>query len=88
MLSMHSKYNNIHKNEMFNALICINNHVIMSINCMLSLTPFKIFEVNWLILMSSMSFMGVRTYTQKFESKNTNGEGSEEEATLHQIFPL
>ena len=85
---MHSKYNNIHKNEIFKALICINNHVIMSINCMLSLTPFEIFEFNWFILMSSMISIGVRTYTHKFESKNTNGEGSEEEATLHQIFLL
>ena len=28
MIDMHSKYDNMHKNEMFYALICINNHVI------------------------------------------------------------
>ena len=28
MIDMHSKYDNMHTNGMFNALICINNHVI------------------------------------------------------------
>ena len=28
MIDMHSKYDNMHKNGMFYALICINNHVI------------------------------------------------------------
>ena len=28
MIDMHSKYDNMHKNEMFYALICINNNVI------------------------------------------------------------
>ena len=37
---MHSKYDDMHNNRMFDALICINNHVITSINCMLS----RIFE--------------------------------------------
>ena len=32
---MYSKYDNIHKNGMFNAKICITNHIITSINCML-----------------------------------------------------
>ena len=35
---MHSKYDNIHKNEMFYVLIYINNHIIISINCILSAT--------------------------------------------------
>ena len=33
---MHSMYDNIDKNEMFYFLICINNHVINSINFILS----------------------------------------------------
>ena len=33
---MNSTYDNMHKNEMFCILICINNHVIISKNCMLS----------------------------------------------------
>ena len=33
---MHSKYDNIYKNRMFYALICIHNHIIPSINCELS----------------------------------------------------
>ena len=36
MKDMHSKYDNMHKNRIFYALICINNHVINRINCMLS----------------------------------------------------
>ena len=36
MIDMHLKYDNMHKNEKFYALIYINNHVITSINFMLS----------------------------------------------------
>ena len=37
IIDMHAKYDNIHENGMFNALICINNHIITSINFMLSI---------------------------------------------------
>ena len=36
MIDMHSKYDNMHTNEMFYALICINNHIIECVNCILS----------------------------------------------------
>ena len=36
MIEMHSKYNNMYTNIIFNALNCINNHVNSCINCMLS----------------------------------------------------
>ena len=36
IIDMHSKYDNMHKNEMFYALVCINNYIISCINCMLS----------------------------------------------------
>ena len=36
MIIMKSKYDNMHNNRIFYALICINNHVITGINCMLS----------------------------------------------------
>ena len=36
MIDMYSKYDNMHTNGMFYALICINNHIIEFINCMLS----------------------------------------------------
>ena len=36
MMNMHSMYDNMHKNKIFYTLIYINNHVITSINCMLS----------------------------------------------------
>ena len=35
MIDMHLKYDNMHKNEIFYALICINNDIITCINCML-----------------------------------------------------
>ena len=35
-IDMHSKYDNIHKNEMFYANIYINNHIIKFTNCMIS----------------------------------------------------
>ena len=31
---MHSKYDNMHMNGMFYALICINNYIITSLSCM------------------------------------------------------
>ena len=35
---MYSKYDNIHMNRMFYALICIHNHINTSISCILSST--------------------------------------------------
>ena len=37
MIEMHSKYDNMHTNGMFYALICINNHVLSCYDCMLSI---------------------------------------------------
>ena len=37
MMNMHSKYDNMHRNGMFYALLYINNHENTSISCMLSL---------------------------------------------------
>ena len=39
MIEMHSKYDNMHTNRIFNTLNCINNHVNLCMNCMLSTTP-------------------------------------------------
>ena len=36
MIDMHLKYDNVHKNKIFNVLICINHHVNSFTNCMLS----------------------------------------------------
>ena len=52
MIDMHSKNDNIYKNVMFHALICINNHVITSINFMLSIVNFQIMLNNIFILSS------------------------------------
>ena len=41
MIEMHLKYDNVHKNRIFNALNCINNHVNSCINCMLSILKDK-----------------------------------------------
>ena len=37
MISMHSKYDNISKNGILNALVCINNSIIACLNYMLSI---------------------------------------------------
>ena len=36
MIGMHSKYDNMHTNRMFYALICIINYIIVCMNWMLS----------------------------------------------------
>ena len=44
---MYLKYDNMHTNGTFNALIYINNHVNSCINCMLSIANFcRIIELN------------------------------------------
>ena len=37
MIDLQSNYDNMHKDEMFYALVCINNHIVTCINCMLSI---------------------------------------------------
>ena len=41
MIDIHPKYDNMHKNGMIYALIFINNHIIININCMLSTIQVK-----------------------------------------------
>ena len=36
MIDIHSKHDNMNKNKIFCAIICINNHIISYVNCMLS----------------------------------------------------
>ena len=36
MIDIHSKFYNMHTNEIFYVLICIKNHINLCINCMLS----------------------------------------------------
>ena len=38
MIEMHSKYDKMHTNRMFYALICINNHIFVCYDCMLSMS--------------------------------------------------
>ena len=35
MIDMYSNYDNMHTNVIFYALICINNHIIVCVNCIL-----------------------------------------------------
>ena len=42
MIVMYSKYDSMHKNEMFYALIYISNYIIICINYMLSIYAWKI----------------------------------------------
>ena len=39
---MHSKYDNMHTNRIFNVLNCISNHVNSCINCMLSMNSLSL----------------------------------------------
>ena len=41
MIDIYSKYDNMHKNEMFYALICINNNKIICLDCMLSCVVYR-----------------------------------------------
>ena len=41
MIDIHLKHDNMHKNGMVYALIFINNHIIICIDYMLSMTPRK-----------------------------------------------
>ena len=41
MIEMHSKYDKMHKNGMFYALICINNHIFACLDCMLLVSAKK-----------------------------------------------
>ena len=61
MINIYSKYDNMHKNEIFYALICINNHVNSCINCMLSMTSQKTFlnVVQVLLWQHAVAFKGV-----------------------------
>ena len=50
MIDIHSKHDNMHKSGMFYALICINDHIISCIICMLSLIqgvlqPFNVRDI-------------------------------------------
>ena len=49
MIDMHLKYDKMHKNIMIYALVYINNHIITSINNMLSIVPHNIL---WFIITS------------------------------------
>ena len=51
MIDIHSKYDNMHKNEIFYALVSINNLVIRSISCMLSKVKKQIqtTQINFLV---------------------------------------
>ena len=41
MIDMHSKYDNMHRNGMFDTLICINNHIIACVSCMLLISNYS-----------------------------------------------
>ena len=45
MIDMYSKYDSVHRNKFFYAIICINKYVITSISCMLSWRKFKYFSI-------------------------------------------
>ena len=62
MIDMHSKYDNMHKNGLFDALICINNHIIACVNCMLSSSSY------FITFIDNFSWFGW-VYLVRYESK-------------------
>ena len=46
MIDMYLKYDNMHTNELFNAIICINNHLNSCMNCMLSVTHIRSIDID------------------------------------------
>ena len=56
MIDMHSKYDNMHKNGMINALVWINDHIITIINCMLSITILITYSPSFTFLYTSLFF--------------------------------
>ena len=68
MLDMHSKYDNMNTNGIFNALICINNHVNSCIKCMLSTTQgLKKFSVEFYIGEKSLDYNSKELFTPLME---------------------
>ena len=53
MIDIHSKYDSIHTNKIFSALICINNHIMARINYMSSHLSFTSFAVSIRVKISS-----------------------------------
>ena len=74
MINMHSKYDNMYKNEMFYALICINNHIIARVNCMLSIRSFVLgVSMFWISnLMYSIAFDGLIKKLEGFLTSKHN----------------
>ena len=52
MIKLHSKYDNMHKNEIFYALICINNHIFECQYCKLSDTKDMLWMDNRILIMT------------------------------------
>ena len=50
MIDMFSKYDNMNKNGMVYALVCINNHIITCINYMLSIIQMeKLIKISYML---------------------------------------
>ena len=61
MMEMHTKYDNMQTNRIFNALIFINNQVNLCINCMLSIIP--IYMWNFIPILNANKNRKIFLYT-------------------------
>ena len=63
MIYTHPKYDNMHKNGIFYPSICINNHVIINTNYMLSITIPLVNAIKLILLFAK--FLKVRSTPQR-----------------------
>ena len=83
MIDMHSKYDNMHNNGIFYALICINNHIIKCINYMLSTINFPFHMV-----LEKFSFMKKTTLESLMFAPHDMSSILPPLCALCTIFPL
>ena len=57
MIDMNSKHDNMHKNEMFYALICINNHIIIFIDSVQSIGALVMIVLPLFINFGNVNFL-------------------------------
>ena len=60
---MHSKYDNMHKNGIFYALICIKNHIIAcyQLSCLIHILPLRVMTMHGWHVSFHMSLLRVMT---------------------------
>ena len=66
MIEIYLKYDNMHTFGIINAFICINNHINLCINSMLSMIQFNKFILIWSYILKVMNFLIFRDFLSIF----------------------